>query len=174
MSTQVQAAFSVSDLAQRAHSRRKLADRALKAAAGFWFVVAVLGQLFFAFTVASFYGLTAARGNWQQWNKTMTHGYTPGHPMGNLVVAIHLVSAVIILLSGALQLIPQIRATRSALPSLERPRLHRDRFHRQPCRPLYDVVPWHRRRSFATPRPEPRRRPDHALCRHGAALCIGP
>ncbi len=39
----------------------------------------------------------------------MTHGYAPGHPMDNLVVAIHLGSAVIILLSGALQLIPHIR-----------------------------------------------------------------
>ncbi len=81
----------------------------MKAAAGFWFVVVVLGQLVFAFTVASFYGLTAARGNWQQWNKSMTHGYAPGHPMGNLVVAIHLTSAVIIMLSGAIQLVPQIR-----------------------------------------------------------------
>jgi hypothetical protein len=85
------------------------ADRALKAAAGFWFVVTVLGQLVFAFAVASFYGLSAARGNWQQWNKTMSHGYTPGHPMKNLVVALHLGSAVIILLSGAIQLIPKIR-----------------------------------------------------------------
>jgi hypothetical protein len=71
--------------------------------------VAILGQLVFAFAVASFYGLSAARGNWQQWNKSMTHGYTPGHPMKNLVVAIHLGSAVIILLSGAIQLIPKIR-----------------------------------------------------------------
>ena len=72
-------------------------------------MVTVLGQLVFAFAVASFYGLSAARGNWQQWNKSMTHGYTPGHPMKNLVVAIHLGSAVVILLSGAIQLIPTIR-----------------------------------------------------------------
>jgi tetratricopeptide (TPR) repeat protein len=109
MSTQSQAALWVAAIPQRAQSLRKLADRALKAAAGFWFVVAVLGQLVFAFAVASFYGLSAARGNWQQWNKSMTHGYTPGHPMKNLVVAIHLGSAVIILLSGAIQLIPKIR-----------------------------------------------------------------
>jgi tetratricopeptide (TPR) repeat protein len=81
----------------------------LKAAAAFWFIVVVLGGLIFATTVASFYGLTAARGNWQQWNKFMLHGYTPGRPMANLVVAIHLASAVIILLSGALQLIPLLR-----------------------------------------------------------------
>jgi uncharacterized membrane protein len=89
-------------------SQRRLADKTLKAAAVFWFVVAVAGQLLFAFSVASFYGLAAARGNWQQWNKTMTHGYTAEHPVGNIVVAIHLASAVIILLSGAVQLIPQV------------------------------------------------------------------
>jgi tetratricopeptide (TPR) repeat protein len=109
MSTQSQTAFWIADTTQRARSLRKLADSTLKAAAGFWFVVVILGQLVFAFTVASFYGLTAARGNWQQWNKSMTHGYAPDHPMGNLVVAIHLTSAVIIMLSGAIQLIPQIR-----------------------------------------------------------------
>ena len=109
MSTQLHPAFFVADTPQKLRSPRKLADRALKAAAGFWFVVVVLGQLVFAFTVASFYGLTAARGNWQQWNKSMVHGYSPDHPMGNLVVAIHLTSAVIILLSGAIQLVPQVR-----------------------------------------------------------------
>jgi uncharacterized membrane protein len=109
MSTQSQAAFWLAETSHSGHSLRKHADSALKATAGFWFVVVVLGQLVFAFTVASFYGLSAARGNWQQWNKTMTDGHTTGHPMGNLVVAIHLCSAVIILLSGAVQLIPQIR-----------------------------------------------------------------
>jgi tetratricopeptide (TPR) repeat protein len=109
MSTQLQTAFWIADTTQRGRSLRKLADRALKAAAGFWFAVAMLGQLVFAFAVASFYGLSAARGNWQQWNKSMTHGYAPGHPMKNLVVAIHLGSAVIILLSGAIQLISKIR-----------------------------------------------------------------
>src|ERR1700678_1793502 len=109
MSTQAQTALWITAAPQREHSLRKNADRALKTAAGFWFVVAVLGQLVFAFAVASFYGLTAARGNWQQWNRTMTHGYSPGHPMKNVVVAIHLGSAVVILLSGALQLIPILR-----------------------------------------------------------------
>src|SRR3984957_7862635 len=109
MSTQLQTAFWIVDTPQRGQSMRKLADSALKAAAGFWFVVVVLGQLVFAFTVASFYGLSAAHGHWQQWNKSMTHGDTPGHPMGNLAVVLPLPSAVVILLSGAIQLIPQVR-----------------------------------------------------------------
>jgi tetratricopeptide (TPR) repeat protein len=117
MSTQSQTALWGAAVPKTEHSLRYHADRALKAAAGFWFVVTVLGQLVFASAVASFYGLSAARGNWQQWNKTMSHGYTPGHPIKNLVVAIHLGSAVIILLSGAIQLIPTIR---HRLPSFHR------------------------------------------------------
>jgi len=85
------------------------ADTALKAATRLWFAVVVIGQLLFAFTVASFYGLTAARGNFQGLNKFMSHGYIPGDGMGNFAVAIHLSSAVIIILAGMLQLIPQIR-----------------------------------------------------------------
>jgi len=90
-------------------SPRRSADRALKAAAGFWFVVTLAGQILFALSVASFYGLSAARGNWRAWNRTMTHGYAPGYHVGNTVVAIHLASAVIIILSGAIQLIPLVR-----------------------------------------------------------------
>ena len=92
-------------------------------------MVVVLGELVFAFTVASFYGLTAARGNWQQWNKSMAHGYTPGHPMGNLVVAIHLTSAVIILLSGAIQLIPLIRRRAPLFHRWNGRIYYRDRLH---------------------------------------------
>ena len=172
MSTQLQTAFWVAGTSPRQHSLRKLADRTLKAAAGFWFVVAVLGQLVFAFTVASFYGLSAARGHWQQWNKSMTHGYTPGHPMGNLAVIIHLSV-------GRRHPAERRDSTHSASPpsctglsSLEWACLLRDRLRHQPCRSLYDVVPWNCRRPFPTPRPEPRRRPHHGLRRHGAAVCI--
>src|ERR1017187_6467209 len=93
----------------RRYSLRRSSDLVLRAAAGFWFVVAVIGQIIFAFSIASFYGLTAVRGNWLAWNRAMLHGYAPGYHVGNTVVAIHLASAVIIILSGALQLIPQIR-----------------------------------------------------------------
>jgi hypothetical protein len=117
MSTQPQTALWGAAVPKTKHSLRYHANRFLNAAAGCWFAVTVLGQLVFAFAVASFYGLSAARGNWQQWNKSMMHGHTPGHPMKNLVVAIHLGSAVIILLSGAIQLIPAIR---HRLPSFHR------------------------------------------------------
>lgn len=86
-----------------------IASTALKASVRFWFVVLLLGQLLFAFTVASFYGLTAARGNVHAWTKVVPHGIIPGDGMGNVALATHLVSAVIIILAGTLQLIPKIR-----------------------------------------------------------------
>jgi len=86
------------------------AGKALKAAVGFWFAVMVAGQIAFAFTVASYYGLAAVRGNTAlAWSKHFTHGYVPGDTMGNSAVALHLVSAVIVILAGMFQLMPQVR-----------------------------------------------------------------
>jgi uncharacterized membrane protein len=84
-----------------------VAETALKTAARFWFAVTVVGQLIFAFTVASFYALTALRGDYHKWN--FTNGYLPGFSMGNTAVVLHVASAVIVMLAGAVQLVPQIR-----------------------------------------------------------------
>lgn len=86
-----------------------VAAKALKAAARFWFVVTVFGQWIFAFAVASFYGLTALRGDYHGWGKFITHGHVPGDAVGNLAVAMHIASAVAIMSVGALQLVPQVR-----------------------------------------------------------------
>ena len=87
-----------------------VADTVLKAATRFWFVVTILGQLVFAFTVATFYGLTAARGNLRVWSKFISHGYVQGDRMGNLAIVMHVASAVVIMLAGAVQLVPQVRS----------------------------------------------------------------
>jgi uncharacterized membrane protein len=84
-----------------------VADTALTAAARFWFAVTVLGQLVFAFTVASFYALTALRGDYHKWN--FTNGYVPGFSMGNTAVVMHVASAAFVMFAGAVQLVPQIR-----------------------------------------------------------------
>src|SRR5215472_15859915 len=86
-----------------------LADKMLQAAVRFWFIVILIGQLIFAFTVASFYGLTAIRGNLAAWNKVLAHGHIPGDRLGNAALVTHIASAVFIILAGALQLLPQIR-----------------------------------------------------------------
>src|SRR5437868_855676 len=85
-----------------------VADTALKAAARFWFGVTVLGQMAFGFAVASFYGMTALRGDYHAWN--FTHGYIPGVTKGNFAVDMHVLSAATIMLAGAIQLIPQVRS----------------------------------------------------------------
>src|SRR5437762_1195334 len=84
-----------------------IADTALKAAARFWFVVTVAGQLLFAFAVASFYGLTALRGDYHGWH--VTNGFVPGVTKDNWAVVIHFASAAVIMLAGAIQLVPQVR-----------------------------------------------------------------
>ena len=43
-----------------------VANTTLTVAARSWFVVTVVGQLFFAFAIASFYSLTALRGDYQR------------------------------------------------------------------------------------------------------------
>ena len=89
----------------------------LKASVWLWFAIIMAGQLIFAISIALFYGIKAGRGDLPAWNRTMTHGYVPGQPGGNLITAIHIASAAIILTAGTLQLIPQLRT--------RLPRLHR-------------------------------------------------
>jgi len=84
-----------------------VAETAMKISERFWFGVTLAGQLAFGFAVTSFYGLTALRGDYHGWN--FTHGYVPGVTKGNFAVATHLISAAIIMLAGAIQLVPQVR-----------------------------------------------------------------
>lgn len=86
-----------------------VADSTLKTAARFWFVVTVIGQLMFAFALASFYGLTALRGDFHGWSRFISGGHVAGDTMGNFAVAMHVGSAVVIMLAGAVQLIPGVR-----------------------------------------------------------------
>lgn len=79
-------------------------------AASFWFVTMVIGQWIFASYLLLFYGATAARGDLHLWKEKLTHGYVAGDFVGNAAVAAHLLFAVIIMVAGPLQLVPQIRA----------------------------------------------------------------
>ena len=109
MGAELQMTFPAAVLSQKRRSLRGFADIALRVAVWFWFAVVVIGQLIFAFTVALYYGMASARGNWAAFNKGMAHGYVSGDTMGNFAVGVHLLSAVIIILAGVIQLIPQIR-----------------------------------------------------------------
>jgi uncharacterized membrane protein len=110
MGAQLQVTFPIAAASQKSRSLPEFADAALTAATRFWLGVTVVGQLLFAFTVASFYGMAALRGNTAAaWSKNITHGYVPGDTVGNLAVATHLFSAAVIILAGMVQLIPQVR-----------------------------------------------------------------
>ena len=89
--------------------RASLADTALLGAARLWYLTAVAGQLVFALTVAALYGGTAARGDFRAWNRFMPAAHVPGEALGNAAAAAHLLAAVVITLSGAIQLLPRIR-----------------------------------------------------------------
>ena len=88
-----------------------VADTALKAAARFWFVVAVIGQWAFMYYIVAFYGTSTFTGNFQAWSKNrgLFKGYVPGDTAGNLVFASHALLAAVIAFGGAIQLIPWIR-----------------------------------------------------------------
>jgi uncharacterized membrane protein len=88
-----------------------VADGSLKAAAGFWFVVAVIGQWTFLYYIVAFYGPSTFTGNFQAWTKNtfLRMSYVAGDTAGNLAFAAHALLAAVIAFGGAMQLIPQIR-----------------------------------------------------------------
>jgi hypothetical protein len=91
-----------------------VADRALTLAARLWFLTAVAGQLMFAAYVVGFYGGSAVRGDMAAWNRVMPRGHVPGDSMGNFVVALHLLLAVVIILGDRCNSSPGCAAARRA------------------------------------------------------------
>jgi hypothetical protein len=81
----------------------------LKAAATSWFIVAILGQCVFVAYVIGFYGRSAINGRFEEWNEVLPHGHVAGDTVGNVVVSLHLLFAVVVIVGGVLQLIPQVR-----------------------------------------------------------------
>jgi len=83
----------------------------LRAAAGFWFVVATIGQWAFLFYLVGFYGPSTFTGNFHAWTKntSLRMSYIPGDTVGNLAFASHALLAAVIAFGGAIQLVPQIR-----------------------------------------------------------------
>ena len=103
MSTTVFDRFEASAVTESA------ADTALKLAARFWFLVAVIGQWIFVAYIAAVYGGGVLHGHLEEWNRYAPHRYIPGDTAGNIAIAMHLLLAIIIIVGGPLQLIPQLR-----------------------------------------------------------------
>lgn len=81
----------------------------LQASMRTWAAVVVAGQLVFAVYVAAFYGRRALAGQPERWNDVLPRGWDPTEPLANAVLAAHLLLAVVIVLAGALQLVPWLR-----------------------------------------------------------------
>lgn len=90
----------------------RAANAALAGAAAFWLAMALIGQWFFFYYIAAFYGPSTLSGDFQAWTKNalLFKGYVAGDTTGNLAFAAHALAAGIVALGGALQLIPQVRA----------------------------------------------------------------
>lgn len=94
-----------------------MAKKALTAMAVVCLTVIVLGQLLFAAYVAVFYLGSVVSGQIERWNQVLPKGYDPTDPLGNAVLGVHFLLAVLFLLGGALQLWP---ALRRHVPALHR------------------------------------------------------
>jgi uncharacterized membrane protein len=81
----------------------------LKLSGKIWFIIAAIGQWFFGIYITLFYGGSTLLGNFENWNKVLPHGYVEGEFWGNLLVGIHVMFAMIMVIGGPLQFIPQIR-----------------------------------------------------------------
>ena len=83
-------------------------DRALAAAARFWWIAAVIGQAMFLTYIVVAYVPATLTGNFAAW-PGMIKGYIPGDTAGNLAVGTHMLLAAVVTFGGMLQLVPQIR-----------------------------------------------------------------
>lgn len=92
-------------------------QRWLAAAARTWFVTALVGQLVFSAYITVLYGGALVTGDNARWNTVMPRGHVPGDTLGNAALAGHVLLAVLIMLGGALQLVP---AVRRRVPTLHR------------------------------------------------------
>jgi hypothetical protein len=81
----------------------------LRFSAKLWFIIATLGQWLFAFYIVAFYGKNTVTGQFEKWNEVLPHGYVKGDWAGNLLVGVHVMLAIVMVVGGPLQFIPQIR-----------------------------------------------------------------
>jgi hypothetical protein len=80
-----------------------------------WLAVALAGQAVFAAYVLGFYGRAALAGEPGRWNKVLPRGWVEGQTFDNAVLALHLLFTVVLVVGGALQLLPALRRRWPAL-----------------------------------------------------------
>ena len=82
---------------------------ALRSGAAMWWVVAIAGHFIFGAYIIGTYGMATLHANTAAWNRVWPTGYVPGKPLGNLVVAVHVLLAAAVMFCGPLQLVPALR-----------------------------------------------------------------
>lgn len=82
---------------------------ALRFAATAWWMVAIAGHAMFGAYIIGTYGAATLHANTAAWNRVWPTGYVPDKPLGNLVVAVHVLLASIVAICGPLQLVPALR-----------------------------------------------------------------
>lgn len=84
--------------------------KALRVSAGFWFVLALVGQWLFAFYIAMVYARPVAMGHLEALrNSEMITGYVAGDGLGNGILIAHVLAGGLISTIGLLQLWPWLR-----------------------------------------------------------------
>ncbi len=84
-------------------------ERLLANVARLWFGTAFVDQLVFSFYIVVLYGGATLAGQMDRWNRIMPRAYVPGDRIGNGAIMTHVLLAVVIMLGGALQLMPVLR-----------------------------------------------------------------
>lgn len=80
-------------------------ETALDASAALWTLTAVIGQWLFALYILVNYGASSAVGDFAKWNRTLIHGLTRGDVVGDIAIAAHVLTALVITAGGPLQLL---------------------------------------------------------------------
>jgi uncharacterized membrane protein len=101
----------------RARHSERFANDLLRVSTRCWFLVVFVGQLLFATYIVLNYILAAVRGHLGDRSTYFAHGYIVGDHLGNGAAAAHIILAALIVSSGALQLLPQVR---TRFPSFHR------------------------------------------------------
>lgn len=87
----------------------------LRLAAQAWFAVMALGQLLFATYVVGVYVVSLLQGEPERWNRVQPRFFNAGDTLGNTLMAVHVLMAVVLLAGGVLQLLPAVRRRWPAL-----------------------------------------------------------
>lgn len=82
---------------------------ALRFSAATWWVVAIVGHVVFGAYIIATYGAATLHADTAAWNRVWPTGYMPDKPIGNLIVAIHVLLASVVAIFGPLQLVPALR-----------------------------------------------------------------